>query len=69
MPDENAKRLPQVSVQFRPEQLEELRAIAQETDTPVATLIRQWTLRQLQRVKAQRAGRVDTTEGDGIQEG
>lgn len=49
--DKDAKRGPQISVGFRREDLDDLRAVAEQTDTPVATLIRQWTLERLRQIK------------------
>jgi hypothetical protein len=52
MPEErHSKRGPQISVQFRLEDLNDLRAVAEKTDTPIATLIRQWTLERLRHIK------------------
>ncbi|HZS86970.1 MAG TPA: hypothetical protein VFE42_05745 [Chloroflexota bacterium] len=57
MPEEkDSKRGPQISVQFRLEDLNDLRAVAEETDTPIATLIRQWTLERLRQVKPREHG-------------
>lgn len=44
----------QISVAFRPDDLEDLREVAEETDTPIATLIRQWTLERLRQIKPRR---------------
>ncbi len=49
--DKDTKRGPQISVGFRQEDLDDLRAVAEQTDTPVATLIRQWTLERLRQIK------------------
>jgi hypothetical protein len=52
MPEErDSKRGPQVSVQFRIEDFNDLRAVAKKTDTPIATLIRQWALERLRQIK------------------
>jgi hypothetical protein len=57
MPEErDTKRGPQISVQFRLEDLNDLRAVAEETDTPIATLIRQWTLERLRQIKPREQG-------------
>lgn len=52
--DKDTKRGPQISVGFRPDDLDDLREVAEETDTPVATLIRQWTLERLRQIKPRR---------------
>jgi hypothetical protein len=49
-------RGPQISVGFRQDDLDDLRDVAEETDTPVATLIRQWTLERLRQAKPRRRG-------------
>ena len=55
--EKESRRGYQISVVFRQHDLEDLKAVAEETDTPIATLVRQWTLERLRQIKPLRRGR------------